>query len=231
MLVRVWRLRFLCRLRHSGTNLLEQVAHNYPHPLRHCRQPIAQIVLNGLSMIWVFENGDKAFAQASVIGGKHVTQPMKRLHETHGGTASPVETTGRGGLEVESEVAECDGPQASISEDADARRNCVGEAEVVGGGETIDHDPNFALAGQRVEQVARVWICRLSGEPVGLGDVVEAANDPPKSAGSNQPMEGLIDRRAGSQVGEVLRSPDARVRGGDAVPDGGWNAECWSRHG
>jgi hypothetical protein len=144
-------------------------------------------------MIRVFEDGDKAFAEASVIRWKHVTQPMKRLHETHGGTASPVEAAGSGGLEVEGEVAECDGPQASIGEDTDARRNCVGEAEVVGGGEAIDHDPNFALAGQRVDHVARIWIGRLSGEPVGLGDVVEAARNSPQVSGSNEPMESLID--------------------------------------
>jgi hypothetical protein len=111
----------------------------------------------------VFEDGDKAFAEASVIRWKHVTQPMKRLHETHGGTASPVEAAGSCGLEVEGEVAEGDGSQASISEDSDARRNGVGEAKVVGGGEAIDHDPNFALPGQRVDYVARIWIGRLSG--------------------------------------------------------------------
>ncbi len=144
-------------------------------------------------MIRVFEDGDKAFAEASVIGRKHVTQPMKRLHETHGGMACPVETTGRGGLEVEGEVAECDGTKASIGEDTYARGNCVGEAKVVGGGEAIDHDPNFALAGQRVDHVARVWIGRLSGEPVGLGDVVEAARNSPQVSGSNEPMESLID--------------------------------------
>jgi hypothetical protein len=40
-------------------------------------------------------------------------------------------------------------------------------------------------------------------------------------------VEGLIDRSARSQVGEVLGGPDARLRrGGDAVPDGRWNAGC-----
>ena len=175
-------------------------------------------------MIRVFEDGDKAFAKASVIRWKHVTQPMKRLHETHGGTASPVEAAGSGGLEVESEVAEGDGPQASIREDTDARRNCVGEAEVVGGGEAIDHHPNFALPGNRVEHIARIWIGRFSCEPVGLGDVIEAARNSPQLSGSDEPMESLIDRSARSEIGEVLRGPDARLRRGrDAVPYGGRN--------
>jgi hypothetical protein len=129
-------------------------------------------------MIRVFKDGDKAFAEASVVGRKHVTQPMKRLHETHGRTASPIEAAGSGGLEVESEVPECDGPQASISENTDARRNCVGEAEVVGGGEAIDHDPNFALPGKRVDNVARIWISRLSRKAVISGNVIEAARNP-----------------------------------------------------
>jgi len=38
-------------------------------------------------------------------------------------------------------------------------------------------------------------------------------------------VEGLIDRGARSQVGKIFRGPDARLRrGGDTVPDGGWNA-------
>jgi hypothetical protein len=114
-------------------------------------------------MIWVFEDRNKAVAKSSVIRRKHIAQPMERLHKAHSGAARPVEATGSGRLEVEGEVAECDGPQASISEDTDARRNCVGEAKIVGGGEAIDHDPNFALPGQRVDYVARIWIGRLSG--------------------------------------------------------------------
>jgi hypothetical protein len=156
---------------------------------------------------------------------------MERLHEAHGGTARPVEAAGRGGFEVEGEVAEGDGSQAAIGEHADARRNGVGEPEVIGGGEAIDHHPDLALAGQRVDHVARVGIGGLSGEPVVLGCVVEAARNPPQVAGSNQPVEGLIDCGARPQVGKVLRGPDARLRRGrDTVPDGGWNAECRSGH-
>jgi len=37
-------------------------------------------------------------------------------------------------------------------------------------------------------------------------------------------MEGLIDRGTRPQVSKIFRGPDARLRrGGDAVPDGGWN--------
>ena len=177
-------------------------------------------------MIGVFKDGDEALVEASVVGRKHVAQPMERLHEAHGGTACPVEAAGSGGLEVEGEVAEGDGPQASISEDTDARRNCVGESEVVGGGEAIDHDPNFALAGQRVDHVARVWIGRLSSKAVISGDVVKAARNPSQAFGGNQPVEGLIDCGTRPKVGKVIRGPDARLRrSGDAVPDGGWNAE------
>ena len=121
---------------------------------------------------------------------------MERLHETHGRTARPIKAAGGGGLEVEGQIAECDGPQAAIGEHADARRNSVGKSEVIGGGEAIDHHPDLALASQRVDHVARVGIGGLSGEPVILGDVVEAARDPPQASGSDQPVEGLIDRGA-----------------------------------
>ena len=183
-------------------------------------------------MIGVSEDGDKALVEASIVGRKHVTQPVERLHEAHSGTACPVETAGRGGLEIEGEVAEDNGPQATIGKNADARRDSVGESKVVGGGEAIDHHPDFALPDKRVDHVARVWIGRLSGKAVILGDVVEAARNPSQAFGSNQPVEGLIDRRARSKVGEVLRGPDVRLRrGGGSIPDGGWNAGCLSGHG
>ncbi len=182
-------------------------------------------------MIGVSENGDKALAEASVVRRKHVAQPVERLHEAHGGTARPIEAAGRGGLKVEGQVAEGDGPQAAIGEYADTRWNGVGESKIVGGGEAIDHHPNFALAGQRVDYVARVWVGGLSGKPIVLGSVIEAARNPPQAAGSNQPVKGLIDRSTRPQVGEVLGSPDAWLRGsGNPIPNGGWNARCENGH-
>jgi len=47
------------------------------------------------------EDGDKAFAEASVVGRKHVTQPVERLHKAHSRTARPIEAAGCGGLKVE----------------------------------------------------------------------------------------------------------------------------------
>ena len=49
----------------------------------------AQIVLlNGLPVVGVFEDGDEALAEASVIGREHVAQPMERLHEAHAARAA-----------------------------------------------------------------------------------------------------------------------------------------------
>jgi Cys-tRNA(Pro) deacylase len=59
--------------------LTDQVAHDHPHPLRQRRQAAAQIVLNGLSMIGVSEDGDEALGETSVVGRKHISQPMKRM--------------------------------------------------------------------------------------------------------------------------------------------------------
>jgi hypothetical protein len=65
-------------------------------------------------MIGVSEDGDKALVEASVVRRKRVTQPMERLHETHGGAARPIEAAGRGGWEIKGEVAEGNGPQTTI---------------------------------------------------------------------------------------------------------------------
>jgi len=155
---------------------------------------------------------------------------VERLHEAHGRTARPVKTAGRGGLEVEGEVAEGDGPQAAIGEHADVRRNGVGESESLAAVSPSTTTRTLPSGPARRSRRAG-WYRWLSGEPVVLGYVVEAARNPPQASGSNQPVESLIDCRARSKVGKVLRGPDARLRrGGGTVPDGGWNAGCRSGH-
>ncbi len=52
-------------------------------------------------------------------------------------------------------------------------------------GEAIDHHPDFALAGQRVDHVARVGIGGLSCKPIVVGGVVEATRNPPQVSGSD----------------------------------------------
>ena len=120
-------------------------------------------------MIGISEDGDKALAEATVVSRKHVTQPMERLHEARSRTARPIKAAGRDGLKVERQIAKGYRPQTAIREHADARRNGVGESKVVGGGEAIDHHPDLALPGQRVDHIARVGIGGLAGEPVVLG--------------------------------------------------------------
>jgi hypothetical protein len=182
-------------------------------------------VLNGLPMNGVLEDGDKTLLDAPIIRWKHVAQPIECLDKPHGRTASPVEAAGRGVLEVESQLAECDGPQATIGQHGDARRNGVGQAEVIGGSDSVDYYPDVSLPGQGVDHIARVGISRFSRETVGLRGIVEAASDPPKVLRSNQTVKSLIDRGTRSKIGKVVRRPDLRLRrGGDAVPDGGWDA-------
>lgn len=84
---------------------------------------------------------------------------------------------------------------------------------------TISNISQFFRTG--VLEAARQGI---GGFPViRLSCVIEATRNPPQVSGSDQPVEGLIDRSARSQVGKVLRRPDVRLRrGADAVPDGGW---------
>ena len=182
-------------------------------------------MLNGLPMIRVFEDCDKALQDAPIIGGKHVAQPIERLDKPHGRTASPVESAGRGVLEVESQLTECYRPQAPIGQHCDPGRNGVGEAKVIGGGDAVDYYPDIAFPGQCVDHVARIGMGRLASETVGLRGVVEAAGDPPKVLRRNQTVEGLIDGGTRPKVGKVVRGPDVRLRrDGDAVPDSSWDA-------
>jgi len=101
----------------------------------------------------VFEDGDKAFAEASVIRWKHVTQPMKRLHETHA-DGQPSRAARSGGLEVECEVAEFDGrKRPSVRTPIRAGTASVRPRSLAR--EAID-TTQPCLPGQRVDHVARI---------------------------------------------------------------------------
>ena len=60
----------------------------------------------------------------------------------------------------------------------------------------------------------------LARDPVVLGGV-EATSDLSKVSGSNQSVEGRIDRRVRFDVGKLFRGPDSRLRlSGDAFSAG-----------
>ena len=85
-----------CRRRFS-VRLPEEVAHDHSHPLWQRRQAAAQVVLNGLSMIGVFEDRDKAFAEASLPDPKEIG--TARSTAASGGTCKgdlPLKTPQRG---------------------------------------------------------------------------------------------------------------------------------------
>jgi PAS domain S-box-containing protein len=84
-------------------------------------------------------------------------------------------------------------------------------------------DDNEILRSVMMQAVTELGYCGL--------DAPDAKGAPPQAAGSNQPVEGLIDRSTRPQVGEVLGSPDAWLRGsGNPIPNGGWNARCENGH-
>lgn len=114
-------------------------------------------------------------------------------------------------------------PSRLIGERVDAGRNSICQPQIVGGGDAIDEDTNMALPRQRIDHAA--WIGRggLSGETVGSGTIIEAARDA---------AQGVVNRGAWSEVGEVLRDPDTGLpRSGDAISDCGGDAGSGNRHG
>ena len=87
----------------------------------------AEIVLDSVPVVRVLKDLDQPIVDASVVGGKHISDPMERLHEAHCGPARPVKTAGRRVLKIDSQVAEADGSQPSIGKHRDVCRHSIGQ--------------------------------------------------------------------------------------------------------
>lgn len=207
--------------------LAKQFAHDLAHPLRECRQAGAQIVADCSPVIGVAENRDKPAPELSVIGGEHVAEPIERLHEAHGWAPRPVEAAGRGMAKLDGEFPESDGTQARIREYGDARRNRVSQTQIVGSGDTVHDHSNVVLASERIDHSARVGRGGLSSKAIGARNVIEAPSNAAQFPGSHQAVENLVNRSARSEIGEVLRTPDADFPlSGKALSNGGSDAWC-----
>lgn len=183
-------------------------------------------------MVGIAKDGDKASPQSPVVRGKHVAQPMERLHEAHGGAACPIQAAGCGVMKVDGQIAELDGPQPSVSEDLDTSGNCIGQSQVVGGGDAVNENAHFALSGQRIDHILRIGRGWLSGKAVDGGNVIKTAGDPAHVVSRDEAVQGKIDGAPGANVSEVVRRPDARLlRSANATQNGGLDAWRGSRHG
>lgn len=176
-------------------------------------------------MLRVSKDGEKATPQLSVVRGEHVPQPVERLDEAHGGPARPVKAAGRCMAKVDDEFPETDRAEACIGQYGDARRDSVGQSEVIGRRDAVHEDSNAILAGERVDYGAGVGRGGFSGKAIGAWNIVETTSDAAQFPGSDQTVHGLVHGSAGSEVGEVIRGPDVdRPSSGNTTADSGGDA-------
>ena len=160
------------------------------------------------AVIRVGEDGAQTLGDSPVGVAPGVMQPMQGLDHTHAWPAGPVEPAGRGGSEIDLEVAERDGLQPGIGMHYDAGRYGIGETNIVGSGRAIDQDTGLVPASQCMDDGVWIGVCKLARKMVDFGLVIEAAGNPANVAIAGQSMEHLVDGVARAQVEKVLRRPD-----------------------
>ena len=74
-------------------------------------------------------------------------QRIQGLHNSHGGTPRPIESTGCGEFKVDGQIVELDGTATGVRVNNDAGRHSIGQTEIVGGGHTIDQQAQLITAG------------------------------------------------------------------------------------
>ena len=146
--------------------------------------------------------------------GQHILHPIECLDDSHGGTASPIETAGRCELEMDLLVAELDRLQPRVGQHLDARRNSSGEAEIIGGGHAIYDGARLVAPGNGADDRAIVGDHRLARQPSLARLVVEAPVNTAQLTCSCQPLKGFIDSRPPTEVDKIARRPNLLGIGG-----------------
>ena len=107
-----------------------------PRPRRRSRAPHAETPASK-SVGRRDRRADRRGSPVRAVG-QHVLHPVQRLNDAHGGPVGPIETAGRGELEMDLLATELDRLQTRINQHLDTRRHGGGEAEIVGGSHAVD---------------------------------------------------------------------------------------------
>ena len=161
-------------------------------------------------MSGVREHADQRVLHALTFAvlGEHLLHPVQRLNDTHGRSAGPIETAGRGELEMDLLVAELDRLQTCVNQDFDTCRHSGGEAEIVSGGHAVDDGARLVAAGDSADDGAIVRYGRSVSQLVLARLIIEASADAAQATRSDESLQCLVDRGAAAEIGEIARRPD-----------------------
>jgi hypothetical protein len=93
----------------------------------------------------------RRLSDAVAIYRQHVLEPVQGLDIPHRRSARPIEATWRCRLELNRELVEVDVARLRICIDRDARRDGIGQAEVVGRRHPIDKDAGLVAPRERID--------------------------------------------------------------------------------
>ena len=137
---------------------------------------------------------------------------MKGLDQAHRRPAGPEQLAGRGRFEADREVAEMDWAEASIGMDHYLRRDCVGEAEIVGGSHAIDEHADLVSPSHGVDHLTRIGRIALSREPIDLRSVIKSVVDAADIVCRCEPLERLANGVIATEVKKIVHGPHAGER-------------------
>jgi hypothetical protein len=89
-------------------------------------------------MDWIGENSQQTFENLIPVRWQKIPQPVKRLNYPHRGMTCPIQAAWGGVLKFYGQISQLDRLKPGIREYRRVGRHCVGQAQVVGGGDSID---------------------------------------------------------------------------------------------
>ncbi len=131
-------------------------AHDVLHPGRKGPKAHAKVFSDRHTSYRILEDHSQGRQDRAGVRSQHVLQPVQSLNDAHGWATRPVELAWRRELELDREIAERNRTPAHVGVDDYARRDGGGQAQVVGGRQTVDQHAGLIAPGKSVQDLSIV---------------------------------------------------------------------------
>ncbi|KFL52282.1 hypothetical protein JM78_17195 [Burkholderia pyrrocinia] len=136
------------------------------------RKALSEVMGNDSPMFWVCEDGLESGTDPVSVARQRVLEPVKRLHDSHGGSPGPEKATGGCLLEVDSQFIELNRAPARVGMDSHSRRNAIRQPKIVGCRHAVDQQTQLIATSDCVEHGAIIRGRRPFGQPIDGWEVV-----------------------------------------------------------
>ncbi len=197
----------------------DQVTQKFLHPDGQGRKTVSQITTNHLPLFGIGKQAlqDALDAGALSVVTKRRLNTIQCLNDQHRRAARPIQTSRRGGLEVNLLTAKFDRPYSCVDQHFNSSWLRCRKSKVVGCRRPVDHEPCLITTCDGLDYCVVAQSGFYVYQPLFARAVVKPPIDTPQLSRGNEPLERLIDRCTTTKISEIAWGPNPKVIGFDLL--------------